>query len=252
MDRTKIVAHRGITDRAPENTLDAFRRAIELGADAVELDVRLTADGVPVVYHYAYLQHLTTATGVLFGFPAEEIRKIRFANDPGGEAYIPTLAEVLSEIGGRTGLEIEIKGPEPEAPVRVGELLIQHRPLWDSIEVTSFEPALLLAVRETCPGLALDLLLPKSEDWMGLDVVAHYAAQRGRSAHARAVHVHPTQLAPQVVSAIRREGMEVHAWDVNDESTFAKTTELKIPVVCTDRFAFIAGLAGRKDIPRSG
>lgn len=51
MTQFEIVAHRGAHDQVPENTLPAFERAIELGADAVELDVRLTADGIPVVYH---------------------------------------------------------------------------------------------------------------------------------------------------------------------------------------------------------
>jgi glycerophosphoryl diester phosphodiesterase len=240
-----IVAHRGITDRAPENTLGAFRRAIELGADAVEMDVRLTADSVPVVYHYAYLQHLTAVAGPVFGLPLEKIREVRFADDPSGAA-IPMLEEVLSEIGGRIGLEIELKGPELEAPQRVAELLNRHRTIWDSIEVTSFEPGLLLALREACPGIAVDLLLPKSEEWMGLDVVAFYAANRGRMARARAVHLHPTQLEGEVVAAVRRAGMEVHAWDVNEKATFEKTRKLGIPNICTDRFEFIAGLAGRK------
>lgn len=53
--RSKIVAHRGTTS-GPENTLEAFRRALDLGADAIELDVRLTRDQRPVVYHYFYLE----------------------------------------------------------------------------------------------------------------------------------------------------------------------------------------------------
>jgi glycerophosphoryl diester phosphodiesterase len=56
MNHFEIVAHRGISTEAPENTMASFRKAIELGADAVELDVRLPADKIPVVYHYYYLQ----------------------------------------------------------------------------------------------------------------------------------------------------------------------------------------------------
>ncbi len=64
----EIVAHRGITAEEPENTLPAFQRAIELGADAIELDVRLTSDRVPVVYHYYYLHLKTSAYGAIFEY----------------------------------------------------------------------------------------------------------------------------------------------------------------------------------------
>jgi glycerophosphoryl diester phosphodiesterase len=103
------------------------------------------------------------------------------------------------------------------------------------IEVTSYEPGLLLAVGGRCPGVAMDLLFPRSEDWMGLDVVAYLAGHRARLARARAVHLHPSQLSLDVVSAIRRQGIEVHAWDVNDEQALRTAVELKVPRVCTDR-----------------
>ena len=66
MKNFEIVAHRGIPTEAPENTIASFQRALELGADAIELDVRLTADKIPVVYHYFYLQENTSASGPIF------------------------------------------------------------------------------------------------------------------------------------------------------------------------------------------
>jgi len=229
---TEIVAHRGATETTFENTLAAFHRAIALGADAVELDVRLTADRVPVVYHYFYLDEITSLPGPIFAYTLAQLADARFASDP--DARIPTLEDVLAEIGGRIGLEIELKGPEPEAVDILADMLDRHKPLWESIEVTSFEPALLIALKQRCPDLTVDLLFPRSEPWMRLDVVAYLALQRARLAGARAVHLHPSQLSPEVVATVRGGGVEIHAWDVNDEPTLQAMQALGIPKLCTD------------------
>jgi glycerophosphoryl diester phosphodiesterase len=132
----EIVAHRGVTGGVPENTIPSFERAIELGADAVEFDVRLSADQIPVVFHYFYLHETTNLAGTVFSHTCRQLKSARFT----GGAYqnvdlatIPTLDEVLDSIGGRIGLEIEIKGPEPEAAQIVGEVLINHKDLWETV-----------------------------------------------------------------------------------------------------------------------
>ncbi len=235
----EIVAHRGIPTEAPENTLASFERAVALGADAIELDVRLTADHIPVVYHYFYLQETTSASGPVFDFTFEQLREIKVfcQYDPSIPAgRIPTLGEVLESLCGRIGLEIEIKGPEPEAPKIIGGLLNDHRRIWDTIEVTSYQPALLLAIQKFCPGIAADLLYPRSESWMGLDVVTYEAIHLARTAHARAVHLHPTQVTARIVETARQQGIEVHAWDVNDEKALKIVTNCGIPRLCTDNF----------------
>lgn len=233
----EIVAHRGVTTEEPENTLPAFERAIQLGADAIELDVRLTADRVPVVYHYYYLHMNTSASGPIFEHSADQLRKVKVWNKTNPtSAKISTLVEVLETLGGRVGLEIEIKGPEPEAAPIIGKVLCNFKSLWETMEITSYEPALLLNIQAHCPGLVTDLLFPRSVDWMQEDVITYEAIQRARLAHARAVHLHPTQLSPQVVAAVRQQGIEVHAWEVNDESSLMTASELKIPKICTDQF----------------
>jgi glycerophosphoryl diester phosphodiesterase len=232
----EIVAHRGVHTELAENTLPAFQRAIELGADAVELDVRLTRDLVPVVYHYFYLQESAGLDGTVFDYTWDELQRAQ-SNDSAQSRRIPLLRDVLEAIGGRIGLEIEIKGPEPECVDIIAAVLGDYRHLWDSIELTSYEPALLLAMQERCPRLPTDLLFPRSESWMKPGVVTHLAIHRGRLARARAVHLHPTQLSSQVVASIRSEGLELHAWDVNDLAALNLTYELGIPRICTDRLA---------------
>jgi glycerophosphoryl diester phosphodiesterase len=230
---TQIVAHRGATEHAPENTREAFRAAHQLGADAVELDVRLTADGVAIVYHYAYLEGATDGRGPVWQRSLRELRELHVGGREG--VRIPTLAEVLEEFAPtQLGLEIELKGPEPEAVDVVGGHLDAVRTAWHRIEVTSYEPALLAALAGRCRGLSTALLSLRSEAWMGLDVVAHHALHRARQAGAHAVHLHPSQLTEEVVGHIRAGGVDVHAWDVNTIAALELTAALGIPVVCTD------------------
>ena len=235
MSPFEIVAHRGAPLGVPENTMLAFQRALELGADAMEMDVRLTKDGVPVVFHNFYLDGITNASGPLFAHTFAELQELELAaGESPAERRIPTFRDVLVAFAGRLGLEIELKGPEPEASEVVARELQSFRRLWETMEVTSYEPALLLGISRRCPELAIDLLQHRSEEWMKLDVVAHLALHGARLAGARAVHLHPTQLSPQVVNTIRAAGIEVHSWDVNDRRCLAMVQELSIPKFDTD------------------
>lgn len=232
----RVVAHRGIIAAAPENTMAAFAAALELGIDAVELDVRLTRDRRAVVFHNYYLDDVTTGHGPVFDHTAADLETLRVVDRERGMAHpLPLLEEVLSMFAGRLGLEIELKGPEPEAADIIGGLLNGVRSRWDGIEVTSFEPALLNALARSNAELGTALLFPLSESWMRADVVAYAALQRARLARARAVHLHPTQLSEDVVKTIRFGGVDVHAHSVNDERSLELAVALDIPWICTDR-----------------
>lgn len=98
----------------------------------------------------------------------------------------------------------------------------------------SYEPAFLIDMKRRCPGMVTDLLIPRSEGWMGLDVVTFLVIQRAKLAGARAVHLHPTQLTEKVVRDIREQRIEDHTWDVNDEKSLQSMVALSVPKVCTD------------------
>ena len=116
-----VIAHRGDTAAAPENTLPAFAAAIDAGAGGIELDVHPSRDGAPVVHHDYYLDRTTSGTGLVSDHTLAELRTLdaggwfdeRFA----GEG-IPTLEEVLSLATGRVRLEIELKGTTLAFPGR--------------------------------------------------------------------------------------------------------------------------------------
>ena len=133
----EITAHRGVHAELAENTLPAFERAIELGADAVEFDVRLTRDLIPIVYHYFYLEESAGLPGTVFDYTWDELQRAQAAGAQAARGRrIPLFREVLEVIGGRIGLEVEIKGPEPECVDIIAGVLQDHRHRWDSMELT--------------------------------------------------------------------------------------------------------------------
>ena len=134
LDARPVIAHRGASAEAPENTLPAFEAAVQRGADAFELDVRLTADGAPVVIHDDTLDRTTDRTGLVRAHTLAELRSVdagaKFTPDQGrsfpyrgGEARIPSLGEVLWAFP-RMPVLLEIK--EPEAQEAVRKVLVQE------------------------------------------------------------------------------------------------------------------------------
>jgi glycerophosphoryl diester phosphodiesterase len=123
-----IIAHRGASGSAPENTLAAFNLAVRQGADAIELDVRLTADGVPVVLHDATLDRTTASVGPLGALSFAGLQAVdagaRYTPDQGrtypyrGTALrVPALADVLREFS-RIPILVEVKEPAAQEAVR--------------------------------------------------------------------------------------------------------------------------------------
>jgi glycerophosphoryl diester phosphodiesterase len=117
---TQVVAHRGASAHAPENTMEAFRMAVEMGADAIELDVHLTADGQLAVIHDETLERTTDRTGSVAGLTMAQVREAdaghKFARPGdsgtpfrGHDLRVPTLGEVLDWLPAGIGLVVEIK-----------------------------------------------------------------------------------------------------------------------------------------------
>ncbi len=126
------IAHRGASDKYPENTLLAFERALQLKADAVECDVHLSADGEVVVIHDPEVDRTTDGRGEVEAMRLEELRKLdagswkqaRYAGQ-----RIPTLREVIELVRGRAQLFVEVKGRAPDLPRRLVEVLQESEAL---------------------------------------------------------------------------------------------------------------------------
>ncbi|MGD2177623.1 MAG: glycerophosphodiester phosphodiesterase family protein [Anaerolineae bacterium] len=212
---TLNIAHRGASAAAPPNTLAAFEKALELGADGIEFDVRLCADGVPVVIHDATVDATTDGSGPVTGMTVAQLKELDAGSpfDPtfAGER-IPTLMEVLETVGGQLLLNIELKSGAllDDRLERAVVGAIERCALGERVLLSSFNPFALRRIQKIAPHLATALL---------------HASAAGRSlGFARlispspytAVHPHHTLVGDRYMAWARGHNYRVHVWTVND------------------------------------
>ncbi|MBI1774695.1 MAG: glycerophosphodiester phosphodiesterase [Proteobacteria bacterium] len=229
----RIVGHRGAALRAPENTLAGFRKAAELGAGWVELDVMLTRDGVPVVIHDETLDRTTDRTGRIEASDWRELADadagIRFAPAFAGER-VPLLSEALAVIAGcGMGVNIEIKpcpGRERETAL---EAVATAKACWPGHLppplFSSFKRPALAAAQEAMPEWPRGLLLDRHErDWRA-------AAE---ALGCRAINPNWKHLTPKWVSEIKAAGLAVVTWTCNLPEEARRLVGLGVDAVITD------------------
>lgn len=227
----RVVAHRGASAAAPENTCAAMRRAAAMGARWAECDVRLTADETPVVLHDATLERTTNGRGRLADTRADDIATLDagawFAPEAVGEP-VPTLAALLAVAASLgLGLNVEIKADsDPAAAATAAAAAPLLRAATVPLVVSSFRPAALAALRRGAPELAVGLLCRATIDAAviaearALEAVSLHADQRGFTAAAVA----------QVVDA----GLWPAAYTVNTPERAETLWRLGVRTVITD------------------
>jgi glycerophosphoryl diester phosphodiesterase len=202
-----LYAHRGASAEAPENTLAAFRRALEVGADGIELDVHLSADGVPVVIHDDTLERTTDGSGPVAAQSRASLARLDagtwFSPEFSGEE-LPTLQATLRLLTGRLRLNLEVK--EARAGMAVVDLL-GHFPQVEAV-ISSFDYGLLARLRRNAPELPL-AVLQDAGDW-------HRALDRAVALRACAFHPHVDLVNRPLLAACRQLQLPVYAWTVDD------------------------------------
>jgi glycerophosphoryl diester phosphodiesterase len=229
--RPLVVGHRGLREPgAPaENTLAAIEAAAEQGADGVEIDVRLSADGVPVVAHDETLERLS---GGRERRAVREMRAAELARTPlAGGAAVPPLAEVLGLCRARgLWLNVELKhdGVARGALVAATTSLLREPGAAPAVVVSSFDPRLLARVRLAAPGLPVALLVERRGAWR------RRLALLARPLGAAGVHPHEALVTERALAAWRRRGLGVAAWTVNDEARMRTLAALGVDAIITD------------------
>lgn len=209
----KVIAHRGASAVAPENTMSAFRAAIASGADGIELDVQATADGQLVVIHDVTLDRTTDRAGAVFETDAAGVASADaghwFAPDFAGER-VPTLDEVLHLP--EVQLEIELKGYGVEFLGRVIDTVSAAQVL-DRVEFTGWNLPLLTLLKRREPSARIGLFSSRCPDWMPPSVFEHHVVGTAATAGFDVAHVYAGDLTPKISARLHDLGLEVHAND---------------------------------------
>lgn len=229
-----LFAHRGASAHAPENTLAAFELALRQQADAIELDVMLTADNAVIVFHDHTLERVTDGTGKIAGYPLNVLKQLdagsHFDAAFRGER-IPTLDEVFETVGARTFINIELKNdatPNDNLPESVAALVTRHN-LTQHVMVSSFNPIALRRFRRALPQVPQGLLALSG--WQG--ALARGAFGRWISPH-EALHPDQSDVNPALLHAAHRRGQRVHPYTVNLPANLLRLFALGIDGIHTD------------------
>ncbi len=233
MGRPLVIAHRGNSSVAPENTLVAFETAWRAGADLVELDIQLTRDGQVVVLHDDTVDATTDGTGAVADLDLEQVRAldagIGFAPAFAGQR-VPTLAEVLSWQSGRpgVGLLLELKGswtPEQVEPVTTA---IAAAGLSDRVIGQSFWSETVAALRQVAPQLRRGLLIGEAPR----DLV-----QRCTDLGVMTCNPYGPLLVadPGLVARLHAAGLQVMVWTLDEQAHWAAAWSAGVDAVITNR-----------------
>lgn len=242
--RPVIIAHRGSSSIAPQNTMAAFEAAWRAEADFIELDIQVTADGDAAVIHDATLDETTSGSGPVAEHTAAEVAALDagswFSPVYAGER-VPLLSDVLAFLQSRPtiGLVLEIKDDWPAGPLeRVLDAV--SAPFLDGrLVVESFSVATMAAARDLAPQLRRDLLIDRADSGL-LDLCAdldvHGVGPDGRLLLAQ----------PDLVDRLHGAGLRVSPWTLNEPAHWALAVEAGIDGIVTDRPDRLLGwLAGR-------
>lgn len=233
-----VMAHRGLSADAPENTLYAFSDAISVGADFIELDVQQTRDGVLVVMHDSNLKRTTGVNKDIWDVDYADIQNLDAGSwfDPAyANARIPTLEETLQFVDKRAKLNIEIKPTKHGSDTLeqdVAELITQYQ-YTDACYVTSFSYGSLKKVKEANPEIRTGYL-------MSVAYGQFYSLK-----YADAFSLNKVFVTSQVVNAAHQQGKQIFAWTVNSMSEVRSLCNLHVDSIITDDPVMVQNVISR-------
>ena len=218
-----IIGHRGASGYEPENTLAAFRKALELGVDMIELDVYLLASGEVVVIHDDMVDRTTNGTGYVEKFTYDQLRAL----DAGRGQKIPTLREVLNLINKRVPVNIELKGEGTAQPVAAMiRQYIDHKG-WtpEHFRVLSFDHIELKRFAARMPHIAIAASFEGEPK--------RYAKEASKLGASMVVLEAPF-VTESVMADARAEDLKVYVYTVNTRSEARRLRRLRVDGIFSD------------------
>lgn len=224
----RIIAHRGASVYAPENTLRAFKKAVEFGAHWIELDCRLTKDNIPIVIHDATLYRTTRRTGSVRLLTAWDIhaRSIKWIiTDPGYTDWIPpTLEEVLLWARGKVNVYIELKSRERLLIQKVGSMILELD-LEKEVVVESFYFGQLQHFSSLFPSIPIEFLVT---------CPSKTGIRKALDCWARGINCNHRWLTVRMVKKIHEAGLQVGVYTINSPVAIYRLMSWGVDTIFSD------------------
>ncbi len=240
MAKCNIIAHRGANKVAPQNTLDAFKRAVQFKANGFETDVHMTKDGIPVLCHNYTVNKTSDGKGNISASSLEQLKRLDFGSyfhHSFKGTKIPTLDEFLklSAKAKIKVLNIEIKSPLNKDYSIVDKILeaVKAHELFESLLISSFDPDLLVYAKDVDENCKTAFLYSPDKPITYKQVIGH-EIDFAKSIGADALHPHRLLVKKALVEDAHENGIMVNPWTVNKEKDIKKLIELGVDGLITD------------------
>lgn len=241
-----IIAHRGSSAFAPENTLAAFARAIEEGADGLEFDVRIAKDGVPIVFHDAGLRRIAQKKVSVTNFTAEELGKLdvgswfnlkypKKANPNFSRETVPTLEKFLDFLGDYKGLlylELKCKDSEIATLVKNVTEIIKKSKLFANITVKSFKLEAIIQTKKKLPETRTAALF--APEIMTLLKKQSRLIEKAQEYRADELSLHFSLATQKIVQKAEKEGLPTIIWTADHPVWVKRASEIGLKAIITN------------------
>ncbi len=240
MSKCKIISHRGANKVAPQNTIPAFKKALEMGCDGFETDIHLTADGYPVICHNYTIDETSNGQGKIKEMTLEQLRSYDF-----GSYYdkrfvgtqLPTLDEFLSlsKEGNIEIMNIEIKPPLDGDMSIVKKTIdaVKEFGLFDSLLISSFDPNVLIECKRVDPDCKTAYLYAPNKSHFYKQMLFGYV-KYAKKLNVEYLHPHYLSVTKHYVKKLHKNGIKVNVWTIDKPETAIRMLRCGVDGLITD------------------
>ncbi len=236
----KVISHRGANNEAPQNTIPAFKRSLEIGCDGFETDIHLTSDGYPVICHNYTVDETSTGNGEIRTKTLEELRSYDFGSyydEKFKGTQLPLLDEFL-EVSKDEQVEImniEIKPPLDGNLDIVKKTIdaVKEAGLFDKLLISSFSPEVLVECKKVEPNCKTGFLYAPNKLFFFKTMIFGYV-KFAKSIKADYLHPHFFGVTKHYVKKLHENGIKVNVWTVNKPETAEKLIKYGVDGLITD------------------
>lgn len=217
------IGHRGAKAHSPENTMDSFMKALDMGVDGIELDVHVCATGELVVIHDFTVDRTTNGSGEVHKMTLSELKKLRIDE----KHSIPMLDEVLALVNRKCLVNIEMKGRHTAKPVSdfVDKYVKERGWNYDDFIVSSFQREELLVMSNINKNIQLGILSQAS---------VTQAWEWAEEFSAKAIHPHYSLLTESNVKKAQQAGLKVYTWTINEPEDIERIKSYNVDGIISD------------------